>query len=247
MTTQAGSFKRVLMVLTSAAPVMPDGKHSGYYWPEVYHPFEVFTKAGYTVDAMSLTGTATVDENSVATGTQLLQLEISALQAWNSKSHPIHEVLGRIKSPAQVNAADYGIVFFAGGHACTWDLPTATAVHQIAATIYEQGGVVAAVCHGPAVLGGLKLSNGEYLVKGRRANAFTVEEEEKVSALAWLRQNNMPTCSELITRAGGVYEKGPAMKEFVINDGRLVTGQNPASAAGVAQRAIEVSQGKIAH
>jgi len=199
------------------------------------------------VDAMSLTGTATVDENSVATGTQLLQLEISALQAWNSKSHPIHEVLGRIKSPAQVNAADYGIVFFAGGHACTWDLPTATAVHQIAATIYEQGGVVAAVCHGPAVLGGLKLSNGEYLVKGRRANAFTVEEEEKVSALAWLRQNNMPTCSELITRAGGVYEKGPAMKEFVINDGRLVTGQNPASAAGVAQRAIEVSQGKIAH
>jgi len=247
MSTQAGSFKRVLMVLTSAAPVLPDGTHSGYYWPEVYHPYEVFSKAGYTVDAMSLTGTATVDEHSVATGAQLVQLEISALQAWNSKSHPLHEILGRIRSPAQVNAADYGIVFFAGGHACMWDFPTAHAIHDIAAKIYEQGGVVAAVCHGPAVLGGLKLSNGEHLVKGRRANAFTVEEEEKVKLLEWLRQNNLPTCSDLITRAGGVFEKGPAMKEFVINDGRLVTGQNPASAGAVAQRAIEVSQGKIAH
>lgn len=98
------------------------------------------------------------------------------------------------------------------GHACLWDLPTATPLHNLAAAIYEQGGVVAAVCHGPAVFGGLKLSNGDYLVAGKRVNAFTVEEEDKLGQLEFLRQQNVPLCSDLITKAGGVYEKGGLMK-----------------------------------
>jgi len=235
----------VLMVLTSASPVMPDGKKSGYYWSEVYHPYDTFAKAGYTVDMVSLTGKASVDESSVATGQQLLQFEISALQAWHNKSHPLHAAIQAVKSPHQVNPADYGIIFFAGGHGCVWDLPTAFPIHKIASAIWDQGGVLAAVCHGPAVLGGLKLTNGEFLVKGRRANAFTVEEEEKVGLLQFLRQNNIPLCGDLITKAGGVYEKGPSFKEFVINDGRLVTGQNPASAEGTARRAIDVAEGRV--
>jgi len=93
-----------------------------------------------------------------------------------------------------------------------WDLPTATPLHTIAAQIYEAGGVVAAVCHGPAVFGGLKLSNGQYLVAGKRVNAFTVEEEEKMGQLDFLRQQNVPLCSDLITKAGGTYEKGGVMK-----------------------------------
>ena len=244
--SQPGSNKRVLMVLSSASPILgPTGKKSGYYWPEVYHPYETFTKAGYSMDAVSLTGQATVDEMSVSTGAQLMQFEIAALSAWNSKSHPLHAVIAACKSPQQVNAADYGIIYFAGGHACMWDLPTATPIQQLAAAIWEQGGVVAAVCHGPAVLGGLKLSNGEYLVKGRKANAFTVEEEDKMGMLQWMRQQNIPVCSDLITKAGGIYTKGDTMTEFVVNDGRLVTGQNPVSAAAVAQRAIDVKEGRV--
>ena len=98
--------------------------------------------------------------------------------------------------------------------------------------------MVAAVCHGPAILGGLQLSNGDFLVKGKRANAFTVEEEEKVGAMEFLRANHISTCSDLITKAGGLYEKGGVMKDYVVEDQRLVTGQNPVSAESTAQKAV---------
>jgi len=240
MTTSTPLKKRVLIVLSSATPTMGDGKKSGYYWSEVYHPYEVFTKAQFGVDFVSLTGTASPDEHSISTTEQLLSFELSALNAYKTSTHPIHADLARLRSPDGVKAADYSIVFFAGGHACLWDLPTATPLHKIAAEVYERGGVVGAVCHGPAVLGGLKLSNGDYLVKGKRANAFTVEEEEKVGAMEFMRANHIPTPSDLITKAGGLYEKGGTMKDYVIDDQRLVTGQNPMSAESTAQRCVEV-------
>jgi len=224
---------------------MGDGVKSGYFWSEVYHPFEVFTKAGYAVDTVSLTGSATVDEHSVSTTQNLLQFEISALAAWKDSNHPLHKAIANLKPPSAITTpADYRIIFFAGGHACLWDLPTATPIQELAAKVYEAGGVVAAVCHGPAVFGGLKLSNGEYLVKGKRTNAFTVEEEEKMGQLEFLRQQNIPLCSDLITKAGGIYEKGGVMKEYVVADGRLVTGQNPVSAEGTAQQAVNIAEGK---
>ena len=178
----------------------------------MYHPFEVFTSNGYAVDTVSLTGSGSVDEHSVRTGEQLMMFELSALAAWKDSDHPLHKAIAALKPPSAINPTDYRIIFFAGGHACLWDLPTAAPLHDIAAKVWEQGGVVAAVCHGPAVFGGLKLSNGEYLVKGLRVNAFTVEEEEKMGQLEFLRQQNIPLCSDLITKAGGIYEKGGVMK-----------------------------------
>jgi len=169
---------------------------------------------------------------------------VSALAAYKDSNHPLHKAIANLKSPSAVNGSEYKIVFFAGGHACLWDFPTASGVQAVAAKCYENGGVVAAVCHGPAVFGGLKLSNGEYLVKGKKANAFTVEEEEKMGQLEFLRQQNIPLCSDLITKAGGIYEKGGVMKEYVVADGRLVTGQNPTSAQGVAQQAVAIIEGK---
>jgi len=235
---------KVLIVLTSATPTMADGSKSGYYWSEVYHPFEVFTKANYAVDIVSLTGTATVDEHSVRTAEQLMMFEVSAIAAYKDSNHPLHKAIANLRPPSAINPAEYAIIFFAGGHACLWDLPTATPIHELAAKIYEQGGVVSAVCHGPAVFGGLKLSNGSYLVQGKKTNAFTVEEEEKVGQLEFLRQQNIPLCSDLITKAGGVYEKGGVMKEYVVVDGRLVTGQNPVSAQATAEKAVAIAEGK---
>ena len=209
----------------------------------MYHPFEVFTKAGYAVDTVSETGAASVDEHSVRTAEQLLAFELSALAAYKDSNHPLHHAIANLRAPAALNAAEYKIVFFAGGHACLWDFPTAAGVQKLAAGVYEGGGVVAAVCHGPAVLGGLKLSTGDYLVAGKRANAFTVEEEQKVGVLEFLRQQNIPLCGDLITKAGGSYEKGGVMKEHVVTDGRLVTGQNPVSAEATAKQAVAVLEG----
>jgi len=119
-----------------------------------------------------------------------------------------------------------------------------SSIHELASKIYESGGVVSAVCHGPAVFGGLKLSNGQYLIAGKRAAGFTVEEEEKVGALEFLRQHNIPMTSDLITQAGGKYEKAAPFKDFVVDDQRVVSGQNPVSAASTAQRAIAIYEGK---
>jgi len=240
-TTQS---KRVLLVLSSATPAMQDGKKSGYYWSETYYPYEEFTKAGYKVDFVSLTGTASPDEHSIMISTQLVSFELAAMKAWHDSSHQIHADIKNLKSPSQVNPADYGIIFFAGGHACVWDLPSATPIHELASKIYEAGGVVSAVCHGPAVFGGLKLTNGQFLINNKRCAGFTVEEEEKVGALEFLRQHNIPMTPDLITQAGGKYEKSGPMKDFVVDDSRVVSGQNPVSAASTAQRAIAVYEGK---
>jgi len=238
--------KRVLIVLSGATPTLGDGTKSGWYWSEVYHPWEVFTKAGYTVEFISPTGSGSPDEHSIATKDQLMSFELTALKVWNDKSHPIHGSLAKLKSPSQIHASDYGIIFFAGGHATIFDFPTATEIHSIAADIYERGGVVAAVCHGPAVLGGLKLKDGQYLVNGKRATGFTVEEEDKVGLLNWLRKENLPLTPDLITAAGGKYEKGGAFKDFVIEDQRLVTGQNPVSATSTAEKAVQVYERRTA-
>jgi len=232
--------KRVLIVLTSATPAMGDGVKTGYYWSEVFYPYEVFTKAGFQVDFVSLTGQAEPDQHSISGAAQLMSFEVAAFAGYRQQSHPIHADIAAVKPPTSIQPSNYSIIFFAGGHGCLWDLPTATPLQQIAAQIYEAGGVVSAVCHGPAVLGGLKLSNGEFLVKGKKANAFTVEEEEKVGQLEFMRQSNIPLCSDLITKAGGIYEKGGVMKDFVVDDQRLVTGQNPVSAESTAKRAVEV-------
>jgi len=221
---------------------MGDGKKSGWYWSEVYYPYDEFTKAGYTVDFVSLTGKGSPDEHSISFPEQLASFELAAAKTWRDKSHPIHKDINALKRPDQVKPEDYDIIFFAGGHACVWDLPTATPIHRLAATIYETGGVVSAVCHGPAVFGGLKLSNGQYLINGKRSAGFTVEEEEKVGALKFLRQNNIPLTPDLITQAGGRYEKGAPMSDFVVDDGRVVSGQNPVSAASTAKKAIEISR-----
>ena len=178
----------------------------------MYHPFEVFTSNNYAVDMVSLTGSGSVDEHSVRTGEMLMSFEISAIAAYKDSNHPLHKAIAALRPPTAVNPADYRIIFFAGGHACLWDFPTATPLQTLAAQIYESGGVVAAVCHGPAIFGGMKLSNGQYLVAGKRVNAFTVEEEEKVGQLEFLRQQNIPLCADLITKAGGTYEKGGVMK-----------------------------------
>ena len=116
-----------------------------------------------------------------------------------------------------------------------WDFPNNKHINRIAAAIYENKGIVSAICHGPAALIDIKLSNGKYLVSGRRIAAFTNEEEEdlkQVHILPFLLQD------KLIER-GAQHIYGKPWKENVVVDGRLITGQNPASATKVAEKIIE--------
>lgn len=127
-------------------------------------------KAGYTVDFVSPKGgKAPVD------GFNLSDPINKAF--WESDDRRKVE---HTYTPEQVNPADYAAIHYAGGHGTMWDFADNTALAAIAAGIYENGGIVSAVCHGPAGLVNIKLSDGRYLVDGKRVNAFTNEEENAV-------------------------------------------------------------------
>lgn len=115
-----------------------------------------------------------------------------------------------------------------------WDLADDQTSHKVAREIYERGGVVAAVCHGPAAIANLKLSNGKYLIDGKRVTAFSNAEEDAVEL-----SKSMPFLLETrLVENGALFEKAPLWQAKVIVDGRLVTGQNPASAKGVGEQLL---------
>jgi len=245
MHTASGLPKRVLMVVTSSTLQMPDGKNSGYHWSEVYHPYEIFKKHGYDVDITSLTGKAEPDYHSVNWMEQLTGGELGAMNAWRSKSHPLHSSLANPKTPTQLKGNDYGIIYFTGGHATMEDFPTAEAYQRLAAEIYERNGVVCAVCHGVAALGNVRLSNGSQLLNGKQATGFSEEGEKHMKVLDFLHKKNFPLISDHVSRAGGIYQApNKPFEEFVVDSDRVITGPNPASAGPVADRAIRILEGR---
>ena len=117
-----------------------------------------------------------------------------------------------------------------------FDLPNNNALQQLIAKVYQQQGVIAAVCHGPAALVNVKLDNGNYLVAGKQVSAMT-NIEEKLFAIKWLQQFEFMLEDKLIER-GGHFQSSPMILSHVAVDQRLITGQNPASTVAVAQAFI---------
>jgi putative intracellular protease/amidase len=128
----------------------------------------------------------------------------------------------------------YDVYFVVGGHGVMWDLAVHTPLQRMLASAYERGAVVAAVCHGPAALVGVKGSDGRPLVAGKRVAGFSNVEEKAVKL-----DKVVPFALETrLKELGGTYERGPMWKSFAVRDGRLVTGQNPASSAAVAREVL---------
>ena len=163
--------KRVLLALTSHGSLGDTGKPTGYYVPEAAHPWEVFRKAGYEVSFVSVKG-----GRPPATGYNAED----EVQREFLEDPEVKKALADTPTADSLNPADYAAVYFVGGHGTMWDFPDAADLAALARDIYEAGGVVAAVCHGPAGLVNLKLSDGRYLVEGKEFAAFTNEEEDAV-------------------------------------------------------------------
>ncbi len=217
--------KKILFVVTSHDKKGSTGEATGYYLSEVSHPWEVLRNAGYEIDFVSPKGgKAPVDGFD-------LNDKVNA-EFWNDKVY--HHKVENTKKPAEVNPADYAAIYYAGGHGAMWDLPNDTAIANIAGRIYENGGVVSAVCHGPAGLVNIKLSNGKYLVDGKKVNGFSNEEEDAVklsSVVPFLLEDKLK-------ERGGIYEKSGPWQQHVVTDQRLVTGQNPQSAKAVGEAVL---------
>ncbi|WP_220461670.1 type 1 glutamine amidotransferase domain-containing protein [Rugamonas apoptosis] len=219
--------KPVLFVLTSHATKGDTGKATGYYLGEVTHPLHELEQAGLTVEFASIQGgEPPVDGLDLNDPLNARYWQDPAFRAQVANTARLSEV----------DPSRYAGIFFAGGHGTMWDFPVDASVRAVTRAIYEAGGIVGAVCHGPAALVNVTLSDGTPLVAGKKVAAFTDSEERAVG----LDQTVPFLLASELTKRGAQHQPAPDWSVNVVVDGRLVTGQNPQSASGVgaAMRAL---------
>ena len=219
-------MKKILFVVTNHENLGNTGEKTGFYLSELTHPWEILKNAGYEIDFVSPNGgKAPIDGFDLNDPVNKKFMDSSDLQKINATL-----------SPEKINPKEYTAIHYVGGHGSMWDFPDNYPIQKIASEIYENGGVVSAVCHGPSGLVNLKLSNGEYLVNGKRVNSFTNEEE-----IAKKLDNVVPFMLERkLKERGAIFEKSDLWQEHVTIDGRLVTGQNPASAKKLGEEVLQI-------
>lgn len=136
-------------------------------------------------------------------------------------------------SPDQIDSADYDAIYFTGGHGVMYDFPDSEGLQRITREIYERGGIVSSVCHGYCGLLNTRLSDGSYLVAGRRVTGFAWQEEVLIRVDKLVPYN----AEDEMKRRGARYEKGKLpFFSYAVVDGNLVTGQNPGSAKETAKK-----------
>lgn len=223
--------KKILFVVTSHGEKGNTGESTGFYLSEVSHPWDVLVNAGYDIDFVSPKGgKAPVDGFNLSDPVNK--------KFWEHKQY--RTKIENTLKPSDVNPDKYVAIHYAGGHGTMWDFPGNEKLAVIASKIYENGGIISAVCHGPAGLVNIKLSNGKYLVEGKRINAFTNEEEAAVKLdkiVPFLLE------SKLIER-GAIFEKSGLWQSHAVTDQRVVTGQNPQSAKAVGEAVLEQLKNK---
>ncbi|MFI7676291.1 type 1 glutamine amidotransferase domain-containing protein [Actinophytocola sp. NPDC049390] len=215
-------MKAILLALTSHDD-LGGLRTTGFYVPEAAHPWRVFRNAGFAVDLVSVGGgRPPLDGFDADDGTQRDFVNLPAL--------------GTTRRAAEVDAVGYDAILYVGGHGTMWDFPDDEGLARLGRDIYEAGGVVAAVCHGPSALVNLTLTDGTYLVEGKEVSAFTNTEEEAVGlagVVPFLLQS-------ALEERGAKHVGAPDFEPQVSVSERLVTGQNPASATKVAEEVVRL-------
>ena len=214
---------RALIALTSHSELGRTGRSTGYYVGEAAEPWEVFRAAGYDVDLVSVAGG---------------EPPVDGRDENDSTQNDFLATAGVTDTPkaADVDPAGYDVILFAGGHGTMWDFPDDPDLARIARSVYERGGVVAAVCHGPSALVNLTLTDGSRLIAGKRVAGFTNSEEAAVGLT-----DEVPfLLADKLTEAGAQHVAAPDFTEHVVVDERLVTGQNPQSARAVADAVVKL-------
>jgi len=231
--------RKALIAITSYNGVFyPDGKRTGLFFTEALHPFEVLTKAGFEVELATETGTFGFDEHSLEK--QFLTDEDEV--AYKNPAHPFMVKLkSQLNKASDVKKEEYGLFFASAGHASIYDYPKARGLQSIAEDIWSRGGVVSAVCHGPAILPGIiDAKTGESIIAGKAVTGFTTEGEVVLKVIDKIKQDKVPTIEEGAAKVGAKY-LAPLhpFDDFSITDGRVPTGANPASARSTAERAVK--------
>jgi len=221
---------KILMVLTSHDQLGNTGRKTGFWLEEFAAPYFVFRDAGVELTLASPKGgqppvdpKSDLPENQTPAMARFKQDELAQRQLANTLNL------------ADMRSEDYDTVFYVGGHGPMWDLAESPVSIALLESFYNSGKPIALVCHSPGVLHHVKYK-GEPLVKGKRVTGFTNGEEEEVQLT-----NVVPFLVEdELKRLGAIFEKLPNWQPFSIVDGRLITGQNPASSTSAAQALLKL-------
>jgi putative intracellular protease/amidase len=226
---------KIVMVLTSHDQLGDTGRKTGFWLEEFAALYFVFKDAGVELTLASPKG----GQPPVDPKSDLPENQTPAMARFK-QDHVAQKALAHTVRLADVKA-DFDTVFYAGGHGPMWDLAESTDSIALIESFYNSGKPVALVCHAPGVLHRVTYQ-GAPLVKGKRVTGFTNSEEEEVQLT-----NVVPFLVEdELKRLGGIFEKVPNWQPFSIVDGRLITGQNPASSTGTAQALLKMLGKKAA-
>jgi len=220
---------KILMVLSSASETYT-GKQAGWYLPEAAHPYYSFIQAGFHVDFVSPSGPyPPVSQRSVEAFKD--DESVKFLQ-----DPDVTNKLSNCKTLEDVNPSEYEAIFYVGGHGPMIDLAKDPKNAKLVGEFWKSGLLVAAVCHGPAGLVLAKDSNGRSIFEGKKVTAFSNEEEK---AAGFSAEDLGFLLEDRITELGGKVDNVGAFKPHVVVDGKLYTGQNPASAKPLAERIVK--------
>ena len=226
---------KILMVLTSHGQLGDTGKKTGFWLEEFAAPYYEFKDAGAEVALASPAGgqpplDPKSDEPDAQTdATRRFKADAKAQAA-----------LTHTAKLADVSGDTFDALFYPGGHGPLWDLAEDAHSIKLIESMVAAGKTVAAVCHAPGVLRHAKAADGSHLVKGRKVTGFTNTEEAAVQ----LTKVVPFLVEDMLVKNGGLYSKGGDWQPYVVTDGKLITGQNPASSAPAALAVLQQLTGK---
>lgn len=224
---------KVLFIVTAHTTLGDTGNTTGLWFEELSTPYYVFFDNGAQVTIATLPGgLVPVDPHSMdPNGKNPASVERFI------KDAPAMAQMQNSKKLGELSFADYDLVFIPGGHGAMWDLGSSEELGEFLTKAWANGEIIASVCHGPAGLVNAKDIDGKPLVAGRKVSGFS-DSEETAMKLA----QAMPFMLEARLRElGADYQSGPNFQAFAVRDGKLVTGQNPASSEDVAALALEAA------
>jgi putative intracellular protease/amidase len=228
--TGAKIMARILILSTASKTFGTTDQPTGVWYEELATPYYAFADAGHEVVVVTLGGQPIpIDPNSDATG------DDAPASVTRFRADPAATAL--LSAPGKLedqDIASFDALYIPGGHGAMYDLADSDLVGKLIGTAWDHGKIVASVCHGPAAFAKAVDANGTPIVKGRKVSAFTNAEETAVGLA-----EAVPFALETRLRdLGAVFEGGPDWAPYSVADGRLVTGQNPASSDSAAQKVL---------
>lgn len=221
----------VLIVTTSHNQLGNTGEKTGVWLEELAGPYYQFLDTGASITIASVKG-----------GEVPLDPK-SELEEWQTeftkRFYKDEAVLASIKDTktiGEINSTDFDILFFPGGHGPMWDLGDNNEVARLIKEFDEEDKPIGLVCHGVVALKGVKRTNGNAFVKGRRLTSFTNSEEDAVG----LTEVVPFLLEDALVSEGAVYSKEQDWSDYIVEDGNLITGQNPQSSVSAAQKTLDL-------